>query len=464
MKSHKTLLFLTCVIALLALICVVFPKDGLNLGFTTLHFPSLHKVLVKEEDTSLDDLLAEEQHQQELQSLADSVAYYRQMLDSSDLRFHLPADTFFDTLFARMESARSQGRILRILHYGDSQLEMDRMSDRLRAYAHNTFGGGGPGMLPIQQHIPSRSVTQWANGALTIQSSYGGDSTTSYRANGNYGPLTRCLRLQGGATAGFKASTHKTVPDSFRRFGRIKVLFNNRPGPLSVSLNGTTKSCSDPGVAALEWRLDSAVQSLSLSLQGTADIYGVMVDDGPGVTVDNIPMRGCSGQQFSQINFDQLQAAYSQMDVGLIILQFGGNSVPYIHNASSATTYAHSMGQQIDLLHRACPQATILFLGPSDMSTTRGGELTSYPFLAEMIDILRDTVVAHGAAYWSIYHAMGGHNSMKVWNKNGLAGQDYIHFSQKGADLMGDRFVEAFERLRAYYHFRQRHQQSLSQL
>ena len=51
----------------------------------------------------------------------------------------------------------------------------------------------------------------------------------------------------------------------------------------------------------------------------------------------------------------------------------------------------------------------------------------------------------HDAAFWSIYHAMGGANSMPQWADQGLAGKDYIHFSQRGADLMGDRMAEAFD-------------------
>lgn len=466
LKSHKTLTFIASAIALLALLCVIFPKDGINLGFTTLHFPSLHKVLANEQDKSIDELLAEETISVELQGIADSLAYYQHLLDSSDLRFYLPNGdyTFFDNLFAQMESAQGQKRILRILHYGDSQLEMDRMSDRIRDYAQREFGGGGPGLVPVLQTIPSRSISQWANGSLSIQSSYGGDSTTSYRANGNYGPMTRCLRLEGSASAGFKSTQHKELPESFRNFKRVKVVFNNRPGPLLITVNGIQKNYNNEGVNSLEWEFDSVVNNVKMNLSGTSDIYGVMIDGGYGVAVDNIAMRGCSGQQFAMINFDQLKSAYSHMDVGMIILQFGGNSVPYIRAEKSATTYAESLGKQIEIIHRACPSATILFIGPSDMSTTVNGELTTYPYLPKLINIIRDTVLQHNAAFWSIYDAMGGLNSMKVWANNGLAGTDYIHFSQKGANLMGDRFVEAFERMREFYHFRKRNQEALKSL
>lgn len=445
---------------MLALLCALFPRGGVTVGGVTLRFPSLHKVLVREREVSLDELLREEERR-ELQGLRDTIAYYRAMVDSSDLRFWFPDDdpAFFDPLFEQMEAAQASGRTIRILHYGDSQIEMDRMTDRIRAYAQREYGGGGPGLVPILQTIPSRSVSQWASGDLAIQSSYGFDSLVSYRANGNYGPMTRCLRLAGTATAGFDATKHRELPPSFARFSDVTMIFNNRPGPLSVTLNAGGRqfesNSSDEGVQAFSWHTDTVVARLRFTLRGTADIYGVMIDDGPGVAVDNIAMRGCSGQQFTMINADQLAAAYRHMDVGLIILQFGGNSVPYIKGDQSLKTYTDNLGRQIDRLHEACPNALILFVGPSDMCASVDGELRTYPFLPTMVEGLRKMANEHGAAYWSIYHAMGGRNSMKVWASNGLAGADYIHFSQKGVDLMGDRFVEALENMRDLYHFRQ---------
>ena len=133
------------------------------------------------------------------------------------------------------------------------------------------------------------------------------------------------------------------------------------------------------------------------------------------------------------------------MDIGLIILQFGGNSVPYLKTSKQISTYCQSLGRQIDHLHQCCPQAKILFVGPSDMSTRLRGQLQTYPAIPELIDSLAATATTHGAAFWSIYHAMGGHNSMPEWTRQGLAGQDYIHFSQRGADLMGDRLAEALD-------------------
>lgn len=463
MKSYKVLLFTSVVVAMLAVLCAIFPKDGIRIGSFTLRFPSLLKVMVKEAPIDIEALMMQHERDGQLLSMRDSVDYYRHFLDSSDIRFDLPAGdpTYFDTLFARMERASSEGRTLRVLHYGDSQIEMDRMSAQLRAFMQELFGGGGPGMLPIRPVVGSRSVSQYASGSLSHQSSFLVDSLT-HSANGNYGPMAHCWYLSGSANGGVNASKDAKVSDRFKHFSTVTLLFNNRPGPVSATLSSKETSYSetltsaDEGVHALRWTLPQSVGSLQFSLQGNADIYGILIDDGPGVAVDNIALRGCSGQQFSMINADQLTQAYAQMDVGLIILQFGGNSVPYLQPGKSLHTYCASLSKQIALLRKACPSAQLLFVGPSDMSTTVNGEIRSYSSMSVIVDSLRQMALRNGVAYWSIYDAMGGFNTMRAWVDKGWANTDYIHFSPKGVDIMGDRFVEAFRRMYSFYKMRSR--------
>ena len=62
-----------------------------------------------------------------------------------------------------------------------------------------------------------------------------------------------------------------------------------------------------------------------------------------------------------------------------------------------------------------------------------------------MINALRDTVINNGAAFCNTFEAMGGENSMVAWaNMNPpLASPDYIHFSKRGADRIGEMLYES---------------------
>ena len=447
MKPGRILLFITCVIAALASIGAVFPADGIDVGDHHFGFASLHSLVDRTEHTPIDTTPAEAP---EMTQLRDSVNYYRHLVADGDLRFWQPDPHYLDAFWHNAERARRTGRTLRILHYGDSQIEMDHISSRLRSHLQQRFGGGGPGMVPFHTITPSLTIRQGTTGELIHLSSFG-DSTV-VRSRGNYGPMMQCFRMAAGsATVSLRASQSKSVDNRAKQFSRITLLYNNRGRQLSSDLTDRRHKVNLPlksdstGVGSLVWTLDSVTDNLRINVRGSADLYGVLVDNGPGLAVDNIPMRGCSGQQFTLVPTDMLSAAYAQMDIGLIILQFGGNSVPYLKTPKQISTYCQSLGRQIDHVRRCCPKAKILFIGPSDMSTRLRGQLQTYPIIPQLIDSLAATATAHGAAFWSIYHAMGGQNSMPKWTRQGLAGQDYIHFSQRGADLMGDRLAEALD-------------------
>ena len=459
MKPGRIALFFAAVIAALAVACTLFPREGVEVAGHEFYLPPVPPTREAPTQPMVEEPAADTTAELDATPwhaslyVADTARYPLSTThcfsDTTDLRFWLPDSAFFDAFWEAAEQARGAGRILRVMHYGDSQIEMDRITCRLRSYMQRTFGGGGPGMLPFRTIIPTYAVRQYATGDLTHLSSFG-DSTVS-RSPGNYGPMMQCFRLSGsGATLTVKSSQSTHVDDAAKRFKRVQLVANNR-GSLSAdfsSLKGKKSSqhlVAPQGVCTLSWSADSITEGIRLHVSGSADLYAVTIDgDGGGVAVDNIPMRGCSGQQFTLVDEQMLTAAYSTLDVGMIIMQFGGNSVPYFKNSQDISTYCQSIGKQIAYVHRCCPKAKILFIGPSDMSIRIRGELQTYPVIPELIDSLAATATANGVAYWSIYHAMGGRNSMPQWTRQGLAGNDYIHFSQKGADKMGDLLAEAF--------------------
>jgi hypothetical protein len=58
---------------------------------------------------------------------------------------------------------------------------------------------------------------------------------------------------------------------------------------------------------------------------------------------------------------------------------------------------------------------------------------------------MKKAAASEGAGYWDLYKAMGGMNSMPSWVETGLAGRDYIHFTNKGASIASQLFYDAIE-------------------
>ena len=460
MSPWKITSVFACVIVCLTAVSYVFPSEGIIVNGSVFSLPTVSD-LTEANTTTIADVKEINTLKAPKDTTAESIERFQKDFDNSELRIWLPSKDYLDDFWSSAQQASAKNRIVRIMHYGDSQIEMDRISYQLRAYMQQTFGGGGPGMIPFRTIIASSSVSQSASGSLTHLASFG-DSTVT-RSRGNYGPMMQCFRMEGSASVSVRASSYSKTDSRLKSFSRIRLVYNDRHGNFKATLSekkknrySTSYSSGGTGVGSMQWTLDSAASAFSLSVSGNADLYCITVDNGPGVAVDNIPMRGCSGSQFTTVNRELLTQAYSQLDVGMIILQFGGNSVPYLKSTKAIDNYCKTIGNQIDYIHQCCPKAKILFIGPSDMSTSEKGKLHTYPMLPTLIDSLRVTANSHGAAFWSIYDAMGGWDSMLSWKKEDLAGSDYIHFTEKGAKKMGEYLSEAFKYSYHIFTLRQR--------
>ena len=53
--------------------------------------------------------------------------------------------------------------------------------------------------------------------------------------------------------------------------------------------------------------------------------------------------------------------------------------------------------------------------------------------------------VEYHAAYWDLFEIMGGLNSVKMWNYEGLAKRDMLHFTPAGYVLQADMLFKALQ-------------------
>lgn len=458
MKSYKILLFFLLVFALLGGIWTIFPKEGIRVGHLDLRFPSYADAAAPDTIPSIDidSMLLNTNKSFEMsctQSQLDSLTYFRTFLTQNPIRIHLPNNDlcFFDTLFTHLEQAEATGTTYRIMHYGDSQIELDRISSTLRQRLQELFGGSGVGMVPAIQKIPSPSISQQSSGNLTRYIIYG-DSTTQRASHNQYGVMGHFSQLTGKASITLRVSNHSHAKERVKQFSHVSLLVSNAQN-LTATLKcdtfpDITKSiASSTSTQLIEWNYPVGVQKAVLKLEGEAQIDAILLDGEYGVAVDNNALRGCSGTIFSRIDTNNMQASFAMLNTELIILQFGGNRMPAINSTRAITPYMKQIVRQIDYFKKVAPNAKILFIGPSDMGKRIDGEVVTWPYLPQLNDSLLHTALNHGAAYWDMFNAMGGENSMAQWVSHtpAYASTDYIHFTHQGAEIIGTLLTKAFE-------------------
>lgn len=460
MKSYKIVLFIFGVIAMLGLLCAFFPAEGVKVGPAQLKFLSLRDALggepVEEEPAepveSPEEILARILADVRSKEEAEFVAF--NTTDPIRLSFPDGDVSYLDPLFEAFDSAMIYP--VRIVHYGDSQLEEDRITHVYRDVLQEKFGGNGVGMCSAMQTAMTLTTRQKRSRSLPRTMVFGNEREFSV-SGGRYGMMGMASRLSGGTfTVSFYPSTNLKTDGPSKYFHTVTVITDTMKAPISVSY-GDVEAVMDTIPSALRrYRLSvpDSTSSASIKMTGSADIYGILLDGETGVSVDNVAMRGCSGTVFTKINADQLKDFYQGNNVRLIILQYGGNSVPYMRTGKPAAQYGETIAKQIQYVHAAAPDAMIIFIGPSDMSTNIGGSMQTYSCIPGFVDTLRNVANRNGAAYWDLYGVMGGKNSMAKWVRSGLAGPDYVHFTHKGADKVGGLFGDMLLKYYDYYKWR----------
>ena len=454
MKPYKILLFIICTIAALGLLCSFFPREGVTIGPVSLEFPSIADIMgaPEEPSESPEELIERRMEAIENAPRNEYLEYFR----TDPARIYFPDDNFymFDSLFAAFDNASEEP--VKIVHYGDSQIEVDRVSFNLRENLQERFGGIGPGIMPFRGDYFSYSARESATLEPVRYMAYG--NSKSKPGTRAYGPMCQMSRLD--TSAYVTISSIDRNESASRYFSTLSILAGRISGTLRASCLGVSKSVTaadmEDGMAKITFELPDSTSKVSFSLSGHADIYGIQLEGPGGISVDNVAMRGCSGTIFTKVAADQLRKYYSDNNVRLIILQYGGNVMPYMNTSKGISQYKTSIMKQIAYMKSLAPDADFLFIGPSDMSTNISGKMQTYPHLPEVVDSLRAAAVESGIAFWDMFGAMGGTNSMVKWVKNQpqLAGGDYVHFTKKGADEMGNMLSKALLLYYEYYKLR----------
>lgn len=473
MKPSGILLFLLSVFILLAAGALIFPKNGVRISDDLqLRFFSAQDIFASKSVKYADihNLLNQQKY------LNDSIinAYARgdvvrmdtlranaDSLISSIRRIEYPQNdsAVLHPFFRSLRNLPSSGQLIRILHYGDSQIEDDRITSLLRNKLQLKFGGSGAGLVPASQLYPYGFSMRQDNSDNWYR--YTGfakiDTAIKHR---RYGALASfCSYIPHGlsqdtdtAEAWIRFSLSPYAYHNTKMFSQCRVFYSHNKEPflnelyLDDRLLDADFFPSATRLKIIHWKFDSPSKDLLLRFRGRSspEIYGIALDGTRGIAVDNIPLRGCSGLFFTLFDEQLLADMYKELNVKLFILQFGGNFVP--SGLSNYTGYENWFSNQLNRIKKLCPGAAIIVIGVADMSVKDKNHYITNPNVEKVRDALRSAAFKSGAAFWDLYEAMGGNNSMPSWvfASPPLASGDFVHFNPRGAKTIAQMFYNAF--------------------
>ncbi len=343
---------------------------------------------------------------------------------------------FFDAL------KNSHKTKIRVAHFGDSIIEGDLVTSQIREELQKRFGGKGVGFLPIK----TQDITFRQSMKLSFSDNW--KEYSVFTSNPEHLPVSvggEVFIPQGNAWVKYETSHFIPRQNFFSQ--AFLYLFPDKTFTLNYKINQKSQAIKINKSSELtveNLKIKGKAKSLKLEVPAQSGKYfGVSLEEGNGVYVDNYALRGNSGVALKNIPVSELKSFAKYLDYNLIILQFGVNALS--SRKRDYTWYKNEMIHIINNLKEAFPHAGIILVGVHDKSQKKGSRFVSDPSIPKLLRTQAEIVKKTNIAFWNLNKAMGGRNSMPKWVKANppMAFMDYTHFNNMGAERVAELFVNA---------------------
>lgn len=373
--------------------------------------------------------------------LMQVVAFAQPVLMHDDNVIYQPQTVTVDTY----------NKVFKIVHIGDSHIQADWFSGKLRNLLQEQYGNAGVGLL-----FPYRQIK--TNGPPTFSTV----AAAPFIAN----KITKCKTACDVGIAAYNAQipagsmvVFNVKKDTLPQY--VSMLFQSQDdNALTINHdyetnNYSTQQSSNFYITSYNKPVGT---SFHINTNSNITLNGVVSSNGnPGILYYTIGANGATFNNYNNSNlfFDQLKS----LQPDLIIVSMGTNE-------SVSDITADSFYMQLENFHyklKEIGNAQVIFTTPADnyfrkAVTTRKkvkGKWRTRKTVAYVnnpkVETLRQTMLnfcnKENIMCWDLYRAMGGDRSMRNWVNTGYAAKDHIHFSKGGYELQG---MLLFDALRKY--------------
>lgn len=345
------------------------------------------------------------------------------------------------TAFSRL-ILKGDGQI-NVVHIGDSHIQADnfsgRMRQRLQTFFQGGIGGRGfvfPYTVAKTNNPPGYKVTytgEWDHCRLVDNKPCQlGLSGISVSTNDSAASISIKLKEKEGPQY---------------TFNKIKIFHNTDSLCLSVSIDNYKEKRVmeyNDQLGYTMFILDNYLDSVTLkfsrtnALQKEFILHGISLETyDPGVVYHAIGVNGAMVCSYLKCVFfrEHLQSLSPDM----MIISLGTNDT-YMKKFDTLW-FENNLDSMLGLARSAAPEACFILTVPGDSYLFRKKHNVHIPFARKAIFRLAEK---YGCAVWDFYTIMGGEKSIDLWLKNKLANKDRLHFVKKGYFLQGDLLFNAF--------------------
>lgn len=398
------------------------------------------------------DLMADTMSQNKLQKDTANIAADLTGTDSGKVVVPDPviriedfsADTAMRRFYGVLKNGTWKKRPVRIAFLGDSYIEADIITEDLRMWLQQTYGGRGVGFVPVWSPAGGYRLTigQEAQGWTSYSMVY--HQKADWKRlfiSGEY------FEPSEGATFSVKSVSSEGKD----LFSEARFFFQNR-GNTHIRVKVDDRDTVYRPVASdsllQHFCLRGKMRQLDFSFSKVEGFtaFGTFLDERRGVYVDNFALRGSSGIVLSIMDKELIQQLLETMIYDLVVLEFGLNVV--MPDATRYSSYRKQMGRAVEHLKGCFPETAFLLLSVADRGYRKAdGNFGTRDGVVRLVEEQREIARDAGIAFWNMFEAMGGRDAMVSFVKHDppLGNKDYTHINHLGGRKIAGELVRALK-------------------
>ncbi len=377
-------------------------------------------------------------------------------INYTDNGIYQPETRAMGTFFGGLrELEQGIKRKVNIVHIGDSHIQADHFSGRLRQLLQSLpqFGNGGRGFLFPYSAAHTNNPDNYQ---VTYTGHWDGVKSISKDAYSRWG-LAGITAVARDPRSTITINPNRSYRGDSSVYGitRVKIFYpifdKNSFNVIVVANPSDLVSSYRSRDGFVEYEFSRPQEKITIQLNRSDErqnqfvLQGISLEnDDAGLVYSSVGINGAEVKTYFRCEDFDKQLRVLKPD--LVVVSLGTNDA---HGANfDDELFKSNCRFMVSQIRKASPKVSVLFTTPGDTYYGR----RSNPNNAKARDRLYEMADELGVGIWDFYQVMGGPKSVDSWVRNGLAGGDRVHLTIKGYRLQGELLFDALMAEYRKYH------------
>lgn len=352
-------------------------------------------------------------------------------IESNRIAYYGNSSLQFERIYKKFSPMIKLGKgQVRILHIGDSHLQADFFSGRVRANFQSIFLGlqGARGMIcPYMKGCPDSYKitygTQWQHYNILSKEQSTIFANTVYTTEKN---------------ASIRIAVNHRNPIKYD-FDKVRIYHSPLKPQERIDIDYPSYKKVSVEDGCTVFTLNGYTDTINISVNKTSNdtlfIHGFYFDNEDAGVVYNVTgVNSAEARHYLKIKSDE---SLKTLGLDLIIISLGTNDC---YEASGVEGFASNLTELVAKIREQIPDVAILLTTPSDCWYKRKHVNKR---MKEARNIIKEVAKQNNCAVWDWYEVMGGEGASSKWVDRQLMQKDRVHLTLNGYYLQGDLLFNA---------------------